>query len=450
MLNWDSCLRSLTKYIARLHYKKVTSKKTSSYIPPSGKVLGKEELNNMIDASLDMWLTAGRFNDAFEEAIAQFIGVKHALTVNSGSSANLLALSTLTSYKLKERRLAPGDEVITVAAGFPATVTPIIQNQAIPVFVDVDLSTHNINIEQLKEAISPKTKAIMIAHTLGNPFNIDAVLAIAKQHNLWVIEDNCDALGATYNGKKTGTFGDLSTISFYPAHHITMGEGGAVLTRNTELHKIALSFRDWGRDCWCPPGKDNTCQCRFSWKLGLLPKGYDHKYIYSHIGYNLKITDWQAAIGLAQLEKANDFIEKRRQNFNRLKQALAPFENVLLLPEATPNSNPSWFGFLITVKPDAPFTKLELVQYLEKNNVGTRQLFSGNMLRHPGFTNTPYQLRIRNSTPLLSTDLNESHFATLPTTETIMNQTFWIGLWPGLTDAHFEHIKKTFSQFISK
>lgn len=443
----DSILRALTKAFATLHYKWITSKQLRSYVPPSGKCIGTAELHNMIDASLDSWLTTGRFNDEFELKLAKYMGVKYALTVNSGSSANLLAISALTSYTLKEKRIKPGDEVITVAAGFPTTVAPIIQNRAVPVFVDVDVATHNILVDQLRSAISPKTKAIMVAHTLGNPFNLDEILAVAKEHDLWVIEDNCDALGATYRGQKTGSFGHISTVSFYPAHHITMGEGGAVLTSDIKLQKVIQSFRDWGRDCWCPPGKDNTCQCRFGWKLGLLPKGYDHKYIYSHVGYNLKITDWQAAIGVAQLDRIDEFVEARRYNYAQLIQRLNRFSTWLTFPEATPQSNPSWFGFLITVKEDAPFEKLKLVEFLEANNVGTRQLFSGNLLRHPGFVQTEYDLRIQDSEIIRSTDLSETHFARIPNTDVIMSRAFWIGIWPGVKTEALDQIESAFDAF---
>ncbi|MDW7973332.1 MAG: lipopolysaccharide biosynthesis protein RfbH, partial [Thermodesulfovibrio sp.] len=415
---------------------------------PSGKVLDSKELFMMIEASLDMWLTAGRFNEEFEKKLAGFIGVKYCLTTNSGSSANLLAISALTSYKLGEKRLREGDEVITVAAGFPTTVAPIVQNKLIPVFVDVEVGTYNIDTSQIEEAITEKTKAIFVAHTLGNPFNIDKVMEIAQKYRLWVIEDNCDALGSKYNGKYTGSFGHISTISFYPAHHITMGEGGAVLTNDAQLHKIIMSFRDWGRDCWCPPGKDNTCRRRFGWKLGRLPEGYDHKYTYSHIGYNLKITDWQASIGLAQLEKLPWFIEKRKQNFQKLYQGLKKFEDFFILPRQIENSEPAWFGFPITVKRNAGFTKLDIVKYLESKGIGTRQLFAGNLLRQPAFTETDIKIRIRNSPVISSKSLKEEHFSLLPNTDYIMDSTFWIGVWPGIEEEDIEYIIDCFENYI--
>ena len=384
-------------------------------VPPAGKLLGAEELKNMVEASLDGWLTTGRFNDQFERNLARFLGVRHAITVNSGSSANLVAFSTLTSPTLNERAIQPGDEVIGVAAGFPTTVNPILQFGAIPVFVDVELGTYNIDATKIEAAISPKTKAIMLAHTLGNPFNLDVITALCKKYNLWLVEDCCDALGTTYQGKKVGTFGDLATLSFYPAHHITMGEGGAVLTNEPRLKRIAESFRDWGRDCFCDPGKDNTCGKRFCWKLGDLPEGYDHKYTYSHIGYNLKITDMQAACGLAQLDKAPAFVEKRKDNFAFLKSQLASCEKYLILPHATPNSDPSWFGFPITLKENAPISRLELLQKLDAVKIGTRLLFAGNLTRQPSMIGRNYRV----SGDLTNTDI-------------VMNQTFWIGLQPAL------------------
>jgi len=354
-----------------------------TYIPASGKVFDEQELVKLVDSSLDFWLTTGRYAAEFEERFAQWMGVKHCLLVNSGSSANLVALSALTSPKLGEKQLKPGDEVITVAAGFPTTVNPIFQNQLIPVFLDVKLPGYDLDIEQLESALSEKTKAIMIAHTLGNPFNLEAVMAFAEKHDLWVVEDNCDAVGSLYKGQKTGTFGHLATVSFYPAHHMTMGEGGAVLTSDTRLKKIVESFRDWGRDCWCPPGVDNTCNKRFGWQLGDLPFGYDHKYTYSHVGYNLKMTDMQAAVGVAQLDKLPGFIKKRRENFDFLHQKLQELQDVLILPEASPDSEPSWFGFPIFVKENAPFSRNDLVKHLEEKRIGTRLLFGGNLLRQP-------------------------------------------------------------------
>jgi CDP-6-deoxy-D-xylo-4-hexulose-3-dehydrase len=385
-------------------------------VPPSGKLVGAEELKNMVEASLDGWLTTGRFNSEFEKKLAAFIGIKHLITVNSGSSANLVAFSTLTSPKLGERAIQKGDEVIGVAAGFPTTVNPILQFGAVPVFVDVDRLTHNIDASKIEAAIGPKTKAIMLAHSLGNPFNLDVVTALCKKHNLWLVEDCCDALGTTYRGQMVGTFGDIGTLSFYPAHHITMGEGGAVFTNNDELKTIAESFRDWGRDCYCAPGKDNTCGKRFCQKLGKLPEGYDHKYTYSHLGYNLKITDMQAACGLAQLEKAPAFIQARKDNFAFLKARLKDCEEFVHLPEPTEHSDPSWFGFPITLKDNCPVTRVDLLTYLDQNNVGTRLLFAGNLTCQPYMIGANYRI---------SGDLTN--------TDKIMNNTFWIGVQPALT-----------------
>jgi len=387
-----------------------------SAIPPSGKLLGGNELNYMVEAALDGWLTTGRFNEQFERKLAEFLGVQHLITVNSGSSANLIAFSCLTSPRLGEKAIQPGDEVIAVAAGFPTTVNPILQYGAVPVFVDVEMGTYNIAADKIEEAISSKTKAIMLAHTLGNPFNLSIIKALCEKHNLWLVEDCCDALGSEYKGKKVGTFGDIGTLSFYPAHHITMGEGGAVFTNNLELKQIAESFRDWGRDCYCPPGKDNTCSKRFCWQLGNLPSGYDHKYTYSHLGYNLKITDMQAACGLAQLEQVQSFIDKRKENFNFLIDRLSACEEYLILPEATPNSNPSWFGFPITLKEDAPVARLELLQYLDQKKVGTRLLFAGNLIRQPYMLGRNFRVS-----------------GSLENTDRVMNQTFWIGVQPALT-----------------
>jgi CDP-6-deoxy-D-xylo-4-hexulose-3-dehydrase len=442
--------RNIIKTLVKLYFEIYKKDNKKKYIPPSGKVLDEKELFNMIDASLDMWLTAGRFNDLFEKEISNFLGVRYALTVNSGSSANLLAITSLTSYKLKDRKLQEGDEVITVAAGFPTTISPIIQNGLVPVFVDIKLGNYNIDENQIENAITEKTKAIFIAHTLGNPFNIEKILEICQKYNLWLIEDNCDALGSRYAGKYTGTFGHISTVSFYPAHHITMGEGGVVLTNDDKLYKIIMSIRDWGRDCWCPPGKDNTCQRRFNWKLGNLPKGYDHKYIYSHLGYNLKITDWQAAIGLAQLEKLPQFIEKRKRNFKLLYEGLKKFEHYIILPEATPNSDPSWFGFPITVRKEAPFKKLDIVKFLEDNKIGTRQLFAGNVLRQPLFTENRIKIRINDTEYLFSNELTEYHYQLLPNTERVMDGTFWIGVWPGITEDEISYILETFEKFFGR
>ena len=402
-----------------------------STVPPSGKVMGPGEMVAMVDSCLDGWLTAGRFNDEFEKRLAAFIGVEHALTVNSGSSANLVAFSTLTSPKLGERAIRPGDEVIGVAAGFPTTVNPILQFGAIPVFVDVALGTYNIDASKVEAAISPKTKAIMLAHTLGNPFNLDAIVALCKKYNLWLIEDCCDALGSKYDGKLVGTFGDIGTLSFYPAHHITMGEGGAVFTNNYELKEIAASFRDWGRDCYCAPGKDNTCTKRFCWKLGDLPEGYDHKYTYSHLGYNLKITDMQAACGLAQLERAASFIEARRRNFAYLSDRLKSCEDLLILPEATPNSDPSWFGFPLTLRPEADVRRVDLLTYLDQEKIGTRLLFAGNLTRQPYMIGRHYRV----SADLTNTDI-------------VMENTFWVGVFPGLDEARLDYLATKIETFL--
>jgi len=385
-------------------------------IPPAGKVVGAPEMELMVEASLDAWLTTGRFNDQFEAKLAQLIGVRHLITVNSGSSANLVAFNTLTSPKLGARAIQPGDEVIGVAAGFPTTVNPIIQFGAVPVFVDVELGTYNIDVTKLEAAIGPKTKAIMLAHTLGNPYNLDVITALCKKYKLWLIEDCCDALGSTYRGQMVGTFGDIGTMSFYPAHHITMGEGGAVFTNDPELKMIAESFRDWGRDCYCPPGKDNTCGKRFCWKLGTLPEGYDHKYTYSHLGYNLKITDMQAACGLAQIDRAAGFIQARKDNFAYLKERLQSCAEFLILPEATEGSDPSWFGFPMTLKPEANTSRVDLLTYLDQYKIGTRLLFAGNLTRQPYMIGRHYRVS-----------------GDLANTDRVMNDTFWIGVYPGLT-----------------
>jgi CDP-6-deoxy-D-xylo-4-hexulose-3-dehydrase len=391
-------------------------------VPPSGKLLGGKELNYMVQAALDGWLTTGRFNDAFELKLAEFMGVRHLITVNSGSSANLVAFSCLTSPRLGGKAIQPGDEVIAVAAGFPTTVNPILQFGAVPVFVDVDIGTYNIAAEKIEAAVSSKTKAIMLAHTLGNPFNLTVIQELCRKYDLWLVEDCCDALGSEYNGQKVGTFGDIGTLSFYPAHHITMGEGGAVFTNNLELKQIAESFRDWGRDCYCPPGKDNTCSKRFCWQLGNLPAGYDHKYTYSHLGYNLKITDMQAACGLAQLEQAQSFIERRKENFEFLQNRLASCQDHLILPQATPNSDPSWFGFPITLREDAPVSRLELLQYLDQQKVGTRLLFAGNLTRQPYMLGRNFRVS-----------------GSLENTDRVMNQTFWVGLQPALTEEMLDY-----------
>jgi CDP-6-deoxy-D-xylo-4-hexulose-3-dehydrase len=402
-----------------------------SEVPVSGKVIGSLELKNMVEASLDGWLTTGRFNEQFEKKLANFLGIKCLLTVNSGSSANLIAFSTLTSPKLKERAIQKGDEVITVAAAFPTTVNPIIQFGAIPVFIDAKIPTYNIDESLVEEAITNKTKAIMLAHTLGNPFNVKKIKEICDKYNLWLIEDSCDALGSKFDNQIVGTFGDLATLSFYPAHHITMGEGGAVFTNSKKLERIAESFRDWGRDCYCEPGKDNTCNKRFGWKLGDLPFGYDHKYTYSHLGFNMKITDMQAACGLAQLERLEQFIVKRKENFNFLHKNLKHLEKFLILPEAEKNSDPSWFGFPLSLRKNNKFNRNDLIKCLNDNKIGTRLLFSGNLTKQPYMKNINFKIH---------KNLNNTDF--------IMNSTFWIGLYPGLSNKHLEYtisiIKKFF------
>ena len=385
-------------------------------IPAAGKVVGTPEVSHMADASMDAWLTTGRFNQAFEAGLAAFLGVAHVLTTNSGSSSNLLALTALTSPMLGERALRPGDEVISVAAGFPTTINPILQNGLVPVFFDVDLPTLNIDAALIEAAITPKTRAIMLAHTLGNPYNLAEIVRLKEKYNLWLIEDCCDALGSTYQGRKVGTFGDIGTLSFYPAHHITMGEGGAVFTGDPLLRRILESFRDWGRDCYCAPGKDNTCGKRFGWQLGSLPMGYDHKYTYAHIGYNLKITDMQAAAGLAQLDRLEGFVAARKRNFGHLKHALAELEEFFVLPEATPGSDPSWFGFPLTLRDSAPCKRVDLLRYLDQHKIGTRLLFAGNVTRQPYFANAKYRVA-----------------GALTRTDNVMNNTLWIGLHPGLS-----------------
>lgn len=424
--------------------------KRKNYIPASGKDIGAEELSNMIDASLDMWLTAGRFNDEFEEKFTQKLGVKFALTTNSGSSANLLALSALTSPKLGERALRKGDEVLAVAAGFPTTVNPIVQNGLVPVFVDSEIGTYNIDVGKIEEAISPKTSAIFLAHTLGNMYDMDRICEICKKRNLWLIEDSCDALGAKWDGKYAGTIGHVGTFSFYPAHHITMGEGGAVATNSPVLRNILLSFRDWGRDCWCKPGRDDTCKNRFNMKLGNLPDGYDHKYTYSHIGYNLKITDWQAAIALAQLEKLDSFLARRRKNAEVLMSKLERFGEYLILPKIEAKCSPSWFGFLISVRENAPWTKFEMVEYLERHGIGTRQLFAGNILRQPMFTTAAVPVRIGAGELKLSNELSEADYAKLPATEFIMNNTFWVGVAQNIDENDVLRTAETIEKFISE
>lgn len=444
-------LRQAVKQAASHYFRQIHgNKREFNYIPASGKLLDEADLLNMIDASLDLWLTAGRFNDQFEKDFAQFLGVKFALTANSGSSANLLALSALTSPKLGEKRLKKGDEVITVAAGFPTTVNPIIQQGLVPVFVDSEIGTYNIDASQIEAALSPKTKAIFVAHTLGNMFDMDVILALCKKHHLWLIEDSCDALGAEWKGQKAGTIGHIGTYSFYPAHHLTMGEGGAVVTNDPQLYRIILSFRDWGRDCWCKPGTDNTCKNRFNMQLGNLPFGYDHKYTYSHIGFNLKITDWQAAIGVSQLKKLPAYIQKRTANAAYLTKHLADLQDYLILPQVKEGCRPSWFGYLISVKPGAPFTKQKLVEYLEEHGIGTRQLFAGNLLRQPALVNNDIALRIGNSPILNSRNLTEKEYALLPNTEFIMNNAFWVGTFPALGEAELSRTVQTIHNFVKE
>ena len=404
-----------------------------SQIPVSGKVFDGDELTNLVDSSLDFWLTSGRYAHEFEEEFAKVMGVKHAMLCNSGSSANLLAISALKSERLGDRALVDGDEVITLAAGFPTTVNPIIQNRLVPVFIDCELGTYDATAENIQAAISPRTRAIVMAHTLGNPFNLDAVMQIAKENKLFVVEDTCDAVGATYDGKPVGSFGDLSTASFYPAHHVTMGEGGCVLAKTASMRKIVESLRDWGRDCWCLTGEDNTCGRRFDWQLGGLPYGYDHKYTYSHIGYNLKLTDMQAAVGVAQLKKLPSFIAARRKNFNRLYEGLKKYEEFFVLPATTPKSEPSWFGFLLTVRPGAPFTRYDIVQHLEAHRIGTRQLFGGNLLAQPAYQNIEHRVS-----------------GTLKNTEIVSTGSFWIGVYPGLSDEMIDFMIETISVFIEK
>ena len=404
-----------------------------SVIPPSGKLFDSSEMKSLVESALDGWWTEGRFTRKFSKQLAEYVGTKYCMLTNSGSSANLLALSALTSPLLRERRIKPGDEVISVAASFPTTVNPIIQNGCVPVFVDAELGTYNIDTTKLEGALSDKTKAIFIAHTLGNPFNLESVVSFAKEHNLWLIEDGCDALGAEYEGKRVGSFGDISTLSLYPAHHITTGEGGAVFTSNSFLKRAIESFRDWGRDCWCAPGDENTCGKRYGWKLGELPEGYDHKYIYSHTGFNLKMTDMQAALGIEQLKKVDDFIEARRDNFNYYKDGLQDYQDYIILPKATEKSNPSWFGFLITVKDEAPFKRSDILEYLGQKRIGTRLLFGGNITKQPYFSNLEYRVA-----------------GLLENADTIMNNTFWIGVQPNITPEKREYVLESLKKFFSK
>lgn len=425
----DDIAELVSKY-ANLQYADKIFIPGETPVPVSGKVIGETELQYMVEASLDGWLTTGRFNEKFEKELAAFIGIKHLITVNSGSSANLVAFSTLTSHKLGDRAIKKGDEVIGVAAGFPTTVNPIIQFGAVPVFVDVDIRTHNIDVDLIEAAITPKTKAIMLAHTLGNPFNVKKVKEICDRHGLWLVEDSCDALGAKYEGKMIGTWGDIATLSFYPAHHMTMGEGGAVFSNNSELMSIAESYRDWGRDCYCKPGCDDTCGKRFGQKLGSLPQGYDHKYTYSHLGYNLKITDMQAACGLAQLKRLPEFIKARNDNFAYLSEKLSSLSDYIELTVATENSEPSWFGFPITLKADCGLDRADLTKYLDENKVGTRLLFAGNLTKQPYFQGLEYRV-----------------VGELTNTDITMNQTLWVGLYPGLNNDHLDYTVQKLEEF---
>ncbi len=421
----------------RKYYQK--AKKRNTYLPGktlinyAGRIYDEKEMVNLVDASLDFWLTAGRYAQEFEQKLADFLGVKYTLLTNSGSSANLLAISALTSPLLKEKRLIPGDEVITTACGFPITLNPILQNNLVPVFIDVELGTYNIRTELLSKALTKKTKAVFVPHTLGNPVNIEAISQFARKHNLWFVEDNCDALGSKYKGKFTGTFGHIATFSFYPAHHITMGEGGALATNDPLLRRLILSFRDWGRDCWCEPGHDDTCQRRFSWQLGKLPFGYDHKYTYSHIGYNLKVTDMQAAIGVAQLEKLPSFIKARQENFAFLIKLFKKYELYFILPQPTRQSEPSWFGFPILVKEKAPFTRADIVNHLEENKIATRMLFGGNLTKQPAYEGMKYRVVEK-----------------LDNTDLVMNNLFWIGLYPGITKEKLAYIAGTITEFMEQ
>lgn len=400
-------------------------------VPVSGKVFDADEIVSLVDSGLDFWLTTGRYAALFEKQFKDYLGVRHAFLCNSGSSANLLALSTLTSPKLGERQLRPGDEVITVGAGFPTTVNPIVQNRLVPVFLDIEIGTYDLKVDRLADAVSDRTRAIMIAHTLGNPFDLDAVMALAKDKGLWVVEDNCDALGATYRGQLTGSFGDLSTTSFYPAHHITMGEGGCVTTRRAALKPLVESFRDWGRDCWCEPGKDNTCEKRWEWALGTLPYGYDHKYTYSHIGYNLKLSDMQAAVGVAQMQKLDGFIKVRNANWQTLHDGLADLDE-LIMPRATEHSEPSWFGFCVTIKPGSKVTRNGLVQFLDRRKIGTRQLFGGNLLRQPAYEGIEHRV-----------------VGDLSNADVVTEQTFWLGVYPGLTDEMLAYVIASVREYVA-
>ena len=421
----------LVKQYCETEHKKPKFIAGQSPVPVSGKVYDHTDMQNLVESGLDFWLTTGRFNREFEKTLARFLGTQHVLTCNSGSSANLLALTALTSHLLKDKALKAGDEVITCATGFPTTINPILINNLVPVFLDVDIPSYNMDITKLEEAITPKTKAIMVAHTLGNPFDLEKIKSIADKYNLFLVEDTCDALGAEYNGQKVGTFGDIGTLSFYPAHHITMGEGGAVFTNRSVLKRALESIRDWGRDCYCEPGKDNTCNKRFCQQLGDLPFGYDHKYTYSHVGYNLKITDMQASVGLSQLKHLPKFIEKRQENFDILFNGLKEFEEFFILPKVSPKAKPSWFGFPITIKPNATFTRNKLVEFLDENKIGTRLLFGGNLLKQPYMKNQNYKI-----------------IGDLKNSDIVVNNTFWIGVYPGLGAEELNYVLEIFRKFL--
>jgi CDP-6-deoxy-D-xylo-4-hexulose-3-dehydrase len=432
----DEIIRNVAYHTVEKHYLVVHKRvdefvEGQTYVRYAGRVYDSEEMKALLDSCLDFWLTSGRFAKQFEREFASFMQRRYCILTNSGSSANLLAISALTSKKLGERRLNPGDEILTTACAFPTTINPIVQNNLIPVFLDVDLGTYNIQADKVETALTDKTKAIICAHTLGNPFDLEIIQKICAKYNLWLIEDNCDALGSSYDGRLTGTFGEVATFSFYPPHHMTMGEGGALVTNDAHLKTVIESFRDWGRDCWCEPGSDNTCNKRFKWQLGTLPYGYDHKYVYSHIGYNLKITDMQAAVGTAQLKKLPHFINARKKNWQLLYKGLKKYEKYFVLPEATKKADPSWFGFVLTVKEDAPFTRNDITAFLEKNNVATRLLFSGNIVRHPSFEGVKYRV-----------------FGKLENTDFIMNKTFWIGVYPGLTESMINYVLDMFANFM--
>ena len=431
MTNTKSQILDLVKQYCETEHKKPKFIAGQSPVPVSGKVYDYSDMQNLVESGLDFWLTTGRFNREFEKTLARFLGTQHVLTCNSGSSANLLALTALTSHLLKDKALKAGDEVITCATGFPTTINPILINNLVPVFLDVDIPSYNMDIAKLEKAITPKTKAIMVAHTLGNPFDLEKIKAVADKYNLFLVEDTCDALGAEYNGQKVGTFGDIGTLSFYPAHHITMGEGGAVFTNRSVLKRALESIRDWGRDCYCEPGKDNTCNKRFCQQLGDLPFGYDHKYTYSHVGYNLKITDMQASVGLSQLKHLDKFIQKRQENFDILFNGLKEFEEFFILPKVSPQAKPSWFGFPITIKPNATFTRNKLVEFLDENKIGTRLLFGGNLLKQPYMKNQNYKI-----------------IGDLKNSDIVVNNTFWIGVYPGLGAEELNYVLEIFRKFL--